>query len=288
MVAYRRQHFLPCCYLKFFSIDGTWAKVRSTRVYFTDGAVSGCASVNDLGVESYTYSKQNPEFDKQFNNMEKDYSDIVEMFLNGPEKMHKTHYFRFITMMIDFNLRSVAYENLSEVERMHTYQTISRSFMHDLFFEAPGQGTDLPEMRKWMEQNWRIQPVLSETSEKFITSDNPSTIYTEPKDSRPVMFYLPVHPKLAVIAYDKRHLTVTSNRVTDDALGVLNGLQIYRSVRHTFADHDLEKDPDDWPKIQKLANREKPERWVNGNEWKPDFISIASPSFDRFSFMERV
>ena len=288
MVAYKKQHYLPCCYLKFFSIDGRWAKARSTLVYFTDGSTSGCTQVNNLGVENYTYSRENPEFDPQFHVIEKNYPKIVAMFLNGQEKMRRADYFEFIMMMIDFNLRSVAYENRSEVERIHTYQAISMSLNHDLFFEAPGQGADMPEMRKWMENNWRIQPVTSETSEKFITSDNPSTIFTEPKDSRPVMVYLPVHPKLSVIAFDQRHLAVTSNKITDDALGVLNGLQIIRSVRHTFADHDLKNDPDDWSKIQKLADKEKPERWINGKEWRPDFISIANPMFNRLSFMEKV
>ena len=83
MAANKRQHFLPCCYLKFFSIDGTWGKPRKTQIFFTDGVKSQRNSVINLGVESYTYSRDNPEFDKQFQKMEGNYPLIVEKMLGG-------------------------------------------------------------------------------------------------------------------------------------------------------------------------------------------------------------
>ena len=288
MVAYKRQHFLPCCYLKFFSADGKWAEARKTQIYFTDGAVSRCTQVTKLGVENYAYSKDNPEFDKQFHKMEENYPPLIEKLLSGQTKFNKTEYFGLLMTMADFNLRSTAYENRTEVERMHTYQFISNIFMSKLFSEAPGQGDDFPEMLKWLGQHWRVQALTAEASGKFITSDNPSTICTDSKNSRPVMIYLPVHPKLALVAFDQRSLAVTIDRISDDPLGVLNGLQINRSIRHTFADHDLKDNPEDLGKIQKLAGREKPERWIDGETWAPDFISIADPVFNRFTFMEKV
>jgi len=144
------------------------------------------------------------------------------------------------------------------------------------------------ETINWFAENWRLRTLKSQTSEKFITSDNPSTIYTEPKNSRPVMVYLPVHPDLAVVAFDKRCLAVTDPIISDDALGVLNGVQINRSIRHTFSDHDLKNKPEEWDALQKLTDKEKPERWVDGNRWVRDFISIANPLFDRFTFMNKI
>jgi hypothetical protein len=288
MTEYKRQHFLPCCYLKFFSVDGTWTKGRNTQIYFTDGVKSKCTQVNNLGVEGYAYSKENPEFDKQFHDIEEDYPPLIEKLLGGQTKFKPPEYFKFLTIMVDFNLRSVAYENRSEVERMHTYQSISRIFISKLFSEAPGQGTNFSEMLKWLEQHWRLLALTTKSSEKFITSDNPSTIFTNPENSRPVMIYLPVHPNLAIVAFDQRSLTATNDRISDDALGVLNGLQINRSIRHTFADHDLKDDPEDWTIIQNLVHREKPERWVDGKEWAPDFIPISNLIFDRFTFIKKV
>ena len=283
-----RQHFIPCCYLKFFCKDGTWEKGRKTLIYFTDGATSNVASVDKLGVDKYTYSKANPEFDKQFNVVENDYPVLIERILGGERKFTTGEYYRLLMIMVDFNLRNVAYENRTEGERMHAYEKISRRFNYDLFSETEGQGTDMPEMLKHLTDNWHVKIIGSETAEKFITSDNPSTIYVNPEHGRPVMIYLPIHPDFALVAYDRRDLETTSANASDDTLGVLNGLQINRCVRHTFSDHDLQGQPEEWKKIQGLAKRQKPERWVDGVGWKPDFIEIGGASFERFNFIRSI
>ena len=286
MSGYKKQHFIPCSYLKFFSATGSWDQGRKTPIFFTDGDRSLATTVDQVGAETYAYSKKNPEFDKQFHRMEEHYPALMERILDGDRKFGASDYFGLLTIMVDFNLRNVAYENRSEEERMEVYQAISRRFNADLFAEVGG-GTDMRAMLEHLSNHWRLHVIRPETEEKFITSDNPSTIFVNPKHHRPVMVYLPTHPKIALVAYDRRDLRPTGSEISDDALGVLNGLQVHRCVRHTFSDHDLSEDADAWEKVKSLANRDKPDRWVDGEKWKPDFPSIESNAFNRFTFVER-
>jgi len=284
----KRQHFIPCCYLKYFSISGNWDRSRDTQIYFTDGTKSRIAAVKNLGVESYTYSKDNPEFDRQFHDMEGHYPQIIEKLLRGDSSLHVRDYYGLFMIMADFNLRNIAYENRTEIERRHVYEAISRSFNRDIYSEAEGGGTDMRAMMRWLETTWRVQKLIPETDEKFITSDNPSTIYSHPRTSRPVMLFLPAHPRLGIVAYDQRYLDMHTSKISDDALSVLNGLQINRSVRHTFSDHDLSSIPEEWKKVQGLVAMEKPARWADDERWNPDYISIASPAFDRLTFIRKI
>lgn len=281
------QHFLPCGYLKFFAIDGDWERGRKTPVYFTDGEISKAVPVEKLGAEKHTYTKTDPDFEKQFQQMENDYPPLVERILAGERKLPRREYIQLIIKIIDFNLRSVAYENQTDKELKDVYTAISRIFIYEFFKETEGQGTDMQQMADHVEENWRIHIISPHTTEKFITSDNPSTIYFNPKHGRPVMVYLPIHPQFALVAYDRRDLETTSGKVDDDALGVLNGLQIARCVRHAYSDHDIRENAADWEKVQNLANRKKPERFVDGKGWSPDFVPIGSDIFDRFRFIRR-
>ena len=288
MAPYKNQHFVPCCYLKFFSVDGTWPDARKARVWFTDGSKSICVPVSSVGVEKYTYSKENPEFDRQFHNMEQHYPQIIEKILGGERRFNRFDYYGLIMIMVDFNLRNIAYENRSEVERMHVYEAMSRAFIGDMFAEAPGHGSDKPEMLKWLEANWDMQIFSPETSETFITSDNPSIIFTEPKTERPMMILLPIHPKCAIVAYDKRGVTPSGNTVSDADLSVFNGLQINMSVQHIFSNIDMKTEPDNWEKLQAIVEKEKPQRYVDGEKWQTGFFSMASPLFDKFTCMKKV
>lgn len=283
-----RQHFIPCCYLKYFSCDGNWGDARKTKIYFTDGVTSGFTTVNNLGVEKYTYSQENPAFDKQFHNMENHYPEIIEKLISGQRSFHIRDYFGLFMIMVDFNLRNVAYENRSEVERMHVYEAISRSFNSDLFSEAKGEGSDMHGMKDWLTENWRVQRVEPTSNEKFITTDNPSIVFSNPNNGRPVMLYLPVHPRIGIVAYDRRYLRISAGQVSDDALGILNGLQINGCVRHTFADHDLSNNQENWENLQNIALMPKPERWVDNERWQPSYISTASAVFERLTFIRRV
>jgi len=95
----KRQHYLPCCYLKFFSHDGKYEDSRNTCVWFTDGKISKCVPVNHLGAEDFTYSKEFPQFDRKFNAMEKDYPVLVEKIL-AKGKLTQYESYRLIMIMI--------------------------------------------------------------------------------------------------------------------------------------------------------------------------------------------
>ena len=282
------QHYVPCCYLKHFAHVGVM-EGRKTKVFYTDGRISELRIVKRLAAEDYFYSELTPAFDFEFNNMENDYPLIVKKIMNG-ETLSKKQYYQFIITMGDFNLRNVAYENQTDRERKDVYTAISKAFNEDMFGEVEGRGADLQAMMDWLSANLRLQPFRSESGEKFITSDNPSTIFSHPRSGRPVMIYLPIHPDYAAVAYDQRHLDVVGNEISDDALGVLNGIQINRCVQHVFSDHDIlnGEDQESAEKLKALLEREKPRRYITQDgAWVRDFIPTSQPVFGRLTFMKK-
>lgn len=282
------QHYVPCCYLKHFTHDGV-TNGRRTKVYFTDGETSELRTVKSLAAADYFYSEITPAFDFEFNAMENDYPLIVKKIMNG-ETLSKKEYYSFIVTMGDFNLRNVAYENQTDKERKEVYTAISRAFIEDMFGQAEGGGTDFQGMLDWFAAHWRLQPFRSDCGEKFITSDNPSKIFSDPNTKRPVMIYLPIHPDYVAVAYDKRHLDVVGNEISMDALSVLNGLQVKLCVQHVFSDHDILNgdDEESAETLKSLLNRERPQRYVTQEgAWVRDFISTSSSAFSRLTFIKK-
>jgi len=176
--------------------------------------------------------------------MEGDYPLIIEKILRKRGRTTPIESYRLMMSMIDFNLRNIAYENRTERERKDVYTKISGVMVADIFAEAEGRGTDFEGMMAWLKINWGVRAIRIESEEKFITSDNPATIFSTVKVDSPVLIYMPVHPKIAVIAFDKRYLRFASTKASNDAVGVLNGLQVTRCVEHVFSDYDLFNDKD--------------------------------------------
>jgi len=283
------QHYVPCCYLKHFAHDGV-TKSRKTQVYFTDGETSQLRTVKRLAAEDYFYSEITPAFDFVFNNMENDYPLIVEKMMNG-EVLSEEESYKFIIIMCDLNIRNAAYENQTDKENKEVYTAIARAFAENVFGQAEGGRTDSQGMLHCIAAHWRLQLFCSESSEKFITSDNPSRVFDNPKTGRPVMIYLPIHPDYAAVAYDKRHLAVVGNDISNDALGELNGLQVKHCVQHVFSDHDIltGDDQESAERLKILLTRERPKRYVTKEgAWKPDFIPTSSPVFSRLTFMRKL
>ena len=276
------QHWLPCSYLQYFSITGK-PEGRRSIVFWTNGKISRTAAVEKLATSNYTYSRVNPsEAESKFHDTEKDYPRTIDELLQA-KVLGKKQYYGLILTMFDFHLRNVAYENRTDSEYIDVYEKMSSSFLACVFADTQSQGTDLNDLGKHLIKYWRLQPVQSFT-EKFITSDNPSLVFGEAKTIAAI--FLPVHPNLGVIAFDKRKLNLKSARATIDDVALLNGFQVQMSIRHVFSDHDLSKIKDDWKALQNIANRAKPERWSNEEVWHPGFIPYAGQAPERLSFIE--
>jgi hypothetical protein len=187
--------------------------------------------------------------------------------------------------MIDFHLRNVAYENHTNLERKDVYQRISKSLLRDLFYDHGNKANDIPAISKTLHDNWEVQPILSLSNEKFITSDNPSIIFCD-EEEKPALIYLPAHPKVGIVAYDKRLVKLLTNQINVGNLAALNSLQVYNCVRHVFSDYDLKQVPDDWKGVQNWAAKEKPERWIKDTCWKPSYIRINAKLFEKISFFQ--
>ena len=286
----KKQHWLPCAYLQFFSISGKRIG-RKTRIYFTDGKISKEAPVKDLAVEKFTYSKKDPLADFKFHDYEQEYPTLIEKIINGDIPDRKNSH-KLMLIIWDLHLRNISYQNRTDSDRAEIHDQISRDFMALIFEETKSKGNDFKEANKHLTENWRLLTIQPITQEKFITSDNPSIIFSEPVKNKPVLTYIPIHPHVGIIIYDQRSIAINCKNISDDEIAVLNGLQANCSINHVFSDYNIENEKNDWKCLVNQMQKSKPQRWIDtsenkaGLEWQPGFVSIFEPWFSRLKFLK--
>lgn len=280
----KEQHWLPSAYLKFFVINGD-VKGRNSRVLVVTRDSEIDKKASKTAVARYTYSQANPALDHEFNDMENDYPLIIEKLRAGTSLTRREELGLLLTVF-DFHHRNIAYENRSSTERFDAYQRISRDWFKQVLPPEIYQ-LGMQEYCDYLNQKWQVVTVSPATSEKFITSDHPSLILTAEYGRKPIAALLPVAPDLMVVCFDSGALRLDHEKVSDDALGVLNGLQVARCVEEIYSDHPI-KGKDNWDKVVELFDRPNPERWVDDSYYKPDHYSIANNFFPRLNFLQTV
>ena len=283
--AVKRQHWIPCCYLQFFAINGE-INGRNSSVYFSDGQYCKRSSVKNLGVAKYTYSKTNPSIDAIFHDMEADYPRIVRKIISG-ETLSLKDKVGLILTVFDFSHRNISIENRSDAERASVYDRISRRFIHDLIDQAEIDAHDMQGLSDFINLRWGLKILkLENKKEKFISSDNPTIVFFEPTHNKNALAILPIHPEFAIAVHDKHFVEVISSIISDNELGILNGLQCKYCIRHIIADHNISIDQSDFSKIQNIMQRPKPERWADNNNWLTGYISLENPLLKNFDFFK--
>jgi len=278
------QHWVPCGYLKAFAIGGE-IKGRNTRVYVTTVDECRDKKVAKIGGENWTYSRSNPALDHEFNDMENDIPIIVNRLIDG-ELLTAKESLGFMLIVFDLHHRSAAYDNQTAKERFEAYQRVSTQW---LALISPDQSyvSDMQKLCDYLSSNWTLMMIQPETSEKFVSSDHPSIIFTDSVDEKPILAVLPVTPSLCAMAYDSNRIDITKNKVTDLELGLLNGLQVSRCIKEVYSDHDL-YEKGDAEIIKKLLTDPRPKRAFKEHSFIPDYYLDNSPAFTKLSFINKI
>jgi hypothetical protein len=270
--------------MKFFAIGGN-PDGRKTKIFYSNATECKIKTVNKLSCANYHYSSHDPEgAESSFHEMENDYPRIVSKIL-AHEDLKKSEYYGIILTMIDFHARNPSYENLTQEENYRAFELVSRGLMAEFFKNLNGGATNKEDMKSFLEENWVLQPVFSNT-EELISSDHPSLLFSI--NGELAFSFLPISPHYGVIATNKNLVTITGNTVTENDNSYLNALQVARCINYVYSDHDLTGYIGAGKIITKWFAREKFKGYVDGAVWKPEYLEYGSKFPTEFSFLEIV
>ncbi|HTB64227.1 MAG TPA: DUF4238 domain-containing protein [Opitutales bacterium] len=219
----KKQHYLPCVYLKQFSSAGANA-TRTSKVWRLDSKRCIEVTVKSEGHEKYFYSKSDPEKpESHFGNIEMQYGLIAQKIWRS-QVPTRNDYFGLIVVMIDIHLRSPIYQNQTGAENFKAYETRVSSLGNIL--GVPKSDAAMHEIKESFRKFWRVRLLKSAPNYEFITSDCPSLWFTTDEHQGPQFFIMPITPFHLAVAFDLRHVRMQrSNQITNhDQLTVTRDL----------------------------------------------------------------
>jgi hypothetical protein len=230
MPAYKKQHFLPTSYLKFFSEDQAVCNPQSC-VWRYDGDEVRLVPVRSQCFGDYFYSKENAqEVEQMFQRRETIYSQFVEKIRASQESERKSYGDLFLCMA-DIFLRNGIHKNLTTREGLEAYDLRLNLFFSVMLLEKQTESFTKESIKAHLESHWRMEIISAPADFKFATSDNPSLFTTcrmpSPNRRAPLqLILLPLDPAHIAIAFDKRFMYVQNKPATALDVRTLNYNQI--------------------------------------------------------------
>lgn len=244
MPAYKKQHYLPSAYLKYFSVDQENCN-RKSSVWRFDGKVQRCVPVESQCFADYLYSKEKAaETENKFQNRENSYCQIVDK-IRCVQQPTEINYGDLFLSMFDFHLRNAIHKNRTGKEGIEAYDhRIQMTFSQILLGRNDGEMLKA-EIIKHIQSYWRVVIIYIALDGQFVTSDNPSMWTTLSKSSDALkpelhMITLPLTPKHTAVAFDRRFLEMDSKPASLSDVVTLNIGQIENAERCVYMSSRLE------------------------------------------------
>lgn len=286
MPQYKRQHYLPSAYLKYFSADQSNC-TRESLVWRFDGQIQRLVPVVSQCLEKYLFSKDKAaQTEKMFQRGEEAYCQYVDKLRSRRPLTGKNHG-DLIIMMFDFHLRNAAHKNLTGKEGIDAYNLRNRIFLGKILLgKGDGQIT-ATDITHHIEQNWSIQIISATPNSVFITSDHPSVwtlVNTPPVEPKPDLHLvtLPLTPRYTAVAFNKRVLKIVGSQATSDDEGTLNVGQIENAEHCVYSSNPLSDAQMNVVRIHFARKTNLPSE-VSETTWK--FPLQHLPAKHHFSFL---
>jgi Protein of unknown function (DUF4238) len=215
----KKQHFLPCCYLKHFSLNP--AKGRDSVIYRFNGKSSEKSIVGNEGLRNFTYSRKNPNTAEDFFeiNYEDNYSHIAERVTNG-YSLRAREKFNLFQFALITKFRSPSYIISTDEERIETIESIMGSALNQI---TPIRSDDWKKGNEWN----HMRRVYSSFHFKMVElpiqiyiSDNPCHIYNK-GDVFMAAILLPITPRKIAVFYRYAHVTCQGSANENDVKHLL-------------------------------------------------------------------
>jgi hypothetical protein len=286
--AYKRQHFVPASYLRYFAIDQSKCDRRS-RLWRTDKNGSIQVSAKTQCAENFIYSRDDAAVaEAHFQIFEKSYCDCLDC-LRQDWDLSRQQYGNLLLCMWNLNLRNAAHQNLSDHDGFRAYQIRWHLAATGLLLGGEGILFDTASFQAHIENFWSLRIMVAPRDSFFITSDNPAMMISLSPVSRLVDgLVLPLTPTLLAFAFDHRRVRFKNTQLSPRDVSNLNGEQIINSISAVYSAQPLS--PDSLNAVRGHFSKAVPhtktkftnEHWIAPvREWPPDsdfsFLSAVPP-----------
>lgn len=223
MSKYRRQHFLPACYLARFGFPKTEKPRKRSVVEITSEGIENKA-VENLCQEEFFFSEPLAEvFETKLSQpIENKYSDIIDQkgidYL-GIKKKHEILIFAF-----HIHAANRRFKTESKREEIEFYNLRAKLLCESLLGCEPKLSDQV------FKNKWQLELIRFDPDSSLVTSDCPVVILETKNSDKIGGFILPVLPTHCFIAINKDHYSITDTKGSIEDSGILNLMQIHNSV----------------------------------------------------------
>ncbi|OAM90390.1 DUF4238 domain-containing protein [Termitidicoccus mucosus] len=282
MPAYKRQHFLPCVYLKNFSPDGAKA-TRDSKVWRIDEKRTAFVPVKSQCAGDYLFSKiAAKKSENEFQAIEDGYAAAVAKIWSGGDPT-VFEYFALIVAVLDLYARNISHENHTGHDGAHAYQLRTTSLLDRLIAGNQSRET-LPqdEIYARLKRFWDVRLFLTPPGREIVTSDHPVLCFNWGEGDAMDFLLMPVTPGACAAVFDKRTTHTSGHRLTES-----DGTNLFRfSATHAHSCLYTASEPDQGAidaARRLLQQRVKPRTITDAEKWSLDLI--VPPRRDVFSFI---
>lgn len=236
--AYKRQHYLPAAYLKYFSIDQN-APTRDSLVWRFDGKSHHRVPVASQCSADYFYSKEKAtETERMFQINEKAYCDCVDRIRIGKD-LEGRNRGDLLLCMFDFHLRNAVHKNRTGKEGIEAYGRRATIFIGQILLDKAEEEIAKSEIIEHLEKHWRIEIIAATDPLQFLTCDHPSvwgTLRPAINGVKTELHFvaLPITPRHTAIGFDQRVLRILNQPLTAKDLGGLNTGQMQNAEQSVY------------------------------------------------------
>lgn len=278
---YKRQHFLPAAYLKYFSIDQTNC-TRSSYIWRFDGEQPCRVRVESQCASDYHYSKRDPEAaERQFQPMESLYCGCIDK-IRGGLPLSQDDYGILLSNMFDFFIRNAIHENATGREEIDAYRQRVHIFWSQILMKGAPVRSEA-DIQHHIKQFWGVHVFLAPPGRQFITSDHPS-VWTALDSETPHlhMLTLPITPTQIAVAFDKRFVWAVSQDMSEEDYLTVMDSEMQNAVASIYSATEFTQPVLDTMK-QRFSVKEAHDCRIDENTWR---LSVAGmPQKYLFSFM---
>lgn len=215
MPRYKRQHFLPCVYLKNFSADGARA-TRLSKVWRVDAKRSILVTVESQCSGDYLFSKTNAEkSEREFQAIEDGYAAAIAKIWSGGDPT-VFEYFALMASVFDLYARNIVHENYTGREGGHAYQLRMVSLLNYLIVGNQSREA-LPETEIFsrLKQHWRVRLFKTPPGREILTSDHPVLCFNWGEGEAIDFLLMAVTPTICAVVFDKRTTVTCGHTLTE-------------------------------------------------------------------------
>jgi hypothetical protein len=153
MAEFKKQHYLPASYLKYFTDDAT-KRNRNSSVWRLDATTQRRVPVASQCHSDYFYSKTKAkEAESTFHPREEVYCKIVDEVSAGKELEVKRMGDLFLCMF-DLHLRNAIHENRTKEEGFEAYGHRLNMFLFQMLISGDGKACSIEQIKQHITNNW--------------------------------------------------------------------------------------------------------------------------------------